>query len=257
MIERILVEAKASLEFYKNAGGEKPATADAMFEALAVTLRPSDYDDEVRLGSFFKLLMKCTTNWEKKEDVRAFAASVIAADYYLSVEGRVSIPFLNKALEVYARLLRMEPFVIDDAESFVGIFRSGNLKGKWWREFKAVKNIYILSGAAKKLELDMPFDELPADHTPACWSVMDVPLFILLGLTGGLLIIYALDDYRTARFAGTPIPFSEAMQGGEVLAIILGVVLIIAEFAIMMKQYNPNYNRFMSRYCFWKYSLKH
>lgn len=257
MIDRILVEAKSSLEKYKNVRGEQPVVADAMYEALDATLCASRYSNKERLAYFLSLLMKSGQTDDRKEEVIQFTSSLIATDYYLSAgKGLRAIPFLNKALEVYARLLRMEPFVIDDAESFVGIFRSGNLKGKWWREFKAVKNIYILSGAAKKLELDMPFDELPADHTPACWSVMDVPLFILLGLTGGLLIMYALDDYRTARFAGTPIPFSEAMQGGEVLAIILGVVLIIAEFGLMMRQYNPTYNHIMSIVYYWKFSRK-
>lgn len=258
MIERILVEAKASLEKYKNAGGEQPKVADAMYEALDVTLCASRYSNKERLSCFLSLLLESARAEDRKEEVIRFTSSLIATDYYLSAgKGLRAIPFLNKALEAYAHLIRMEPIVIDDADRFIGQFRAGNLKGKWWREFKAVRNIYILSGAAKEFGLDMPFDELPADHTPACWSIMEMPLFIMLGLVGGGLIMYGLDDYRTARFAGTPIPFSEAMQGGEITAIILGVVLIIMEFAIMMKQYNPTYNRLMSRVYYWKFSRKH
>ena len=258
MIERILVEAKDSLEKYKNTGGEQPEVADAMYEALDATLCASRYSNKERLACFLNLLMKSTRADDRMEEVIQFTSSLIAADYYFSAgKGLRAVPFLNKALEAYARLVRMEPIVIDDADRFIGMFRSGgNLKGKWWREFKAVRNIYIISGAAKKLGMDMPFDELPADHTPACWSVMDMPWFIMLGLAGGGLIMYALQDWRTARFAGTPIPLSEAMQGGEILAIILGIVLIIAEFAIMMKQYNPTYNQLMSRIYYWKFSRK-
>ena len=50
MIDNVLEQARATLETYKNAGGEKPATVEAMYDALAVTLRPSDYDNNTRLG---------------------------------------------------------------------------------------------------------------------------------------------------------------------------------------------------------------
>lgn len=254
-MERLLEEAKASCEMYKAAGGDKPGMADAMFSALAVTLQASGFDNGTRLGCLFKLLLKCTTSWKRKEEVCAFAASVIAADYYLSVEkGRVAVPFLNKALGHYAGILGTSPLVIEDADRFLGQFRARNLKGKFMREFRAVKNIYMLSGAAHKLGLDLPLDELPADVIPTCWSIMDFPIFILLGVTGGLLIMYGLDDYRTARLAGTPIPITEALQAGEIFSIIIGIVLIIAEFAVMMRQYNPTYNRWMSKYYYWQFS---
>lgn len=79
MMERLLEEAKASCEMYKAAGGDKPGMADAMFSALVVTLQASGFDNGTRLSCMFKLLL----NWERKEEVRTFAASVIAADYYL------------------------------------------------------------------------------------------------------------------------------------------------------------------------------
>ena len=37
MIEKLLRDANASREMYKNAGGEKKGLADAMYDALVVT----------------------------------------------------------------------------------------------------------------------------------------------------------------------------------------------------------------------------
>ena len=82
MIEKLLREANASREMYKNAGGEKKGLADAMYDVLVVTLQASEFDDETRLNSLFKQLLKCTTDWERKEEVMNFTARLIAADYY-------------------------------------------------------------------------------------------------------------------------------------------------------------------------------
>ena len=108
-----------------------------------------------------------------------FTASVIAADYYLSVgKGLRAVPFLNKTLGHYAEILGTIPASIEDADRFVGEFRAQNLKGKSKRELRAVKNVYILSGAAHKLGLDIPLDELPADYCPISKSFKSF-LFIL------------------------------------------------------------------------------
>ena len=99
MIEKLLRDANASREMYKNAGGEKKGLADAMYDVLVITFKPSEYDNDTRLSCLFKQLLKCTTDWERKEEVMNFTASVIAADYYLSVgKGIRAVFFLNKAL---------------------------------------------------------------------------------------------------------------------------------------------------------------
>ena len=70
MMERLLEEAKASCEMYKAGGGKKPGLADTMFNALAVTLQASDFDNGTRLSCLFKLLLKCTTSWKYWEEYR-------------------------------------------------------------------------------------------------------------------------------------------------------------------------------------------
>ena len=190
MMERLLEEAKASCEMYKAAGGDKPCLADTMLNALTVTLQASDFDNGTRLGCLFKLLLKCT-NGERKEEVRAFAASVIAADYYLSVEGRGAVPFLNKALGHYAGILGTSPLVIEDADRFLGQFRAQNLKGKFKREFRAVKNIFILTGAAQRLKLDLSFEELPADYCPTSRSFRSFLFILAMGIAGTLMVLTA------------------------------------------------------------------
>lgn len=255
MMERLLEEAKASCEMYKAAGGDKPGMADAMFNALAVTLQASGFDNGTRLGCLFKLLLKCTTSWKRKEEVCAFAASVIAADYYLSVEkGRVAVPFLNKALGHYAGILGTSPLVIEDADRFWGQFRARNLKGKFMREFRAVKNIFILTGAVRKLGLDLSLEELPADFCPVSTSFRSFLLLLATGIAGALTALMPFNEYRMARFAGEPIPFFDALQPLEIPMAVIGTLVLVAVFILLVWQYRPSYNRFVSRFHYWRFS---
>ena len=258
MIDNILNGAKASLELYKNAGGEKPATADAMFEALAVTLHASEYDNDTRLGCFFKLLMKCSTEWSRKQEVVDYTVALIAADYYFSVrKGLRAIPFLNRALEAYAQVTSTVACPVEDADRFLGQFRARNLKGKFSREYMAVKNLYILAGAAQKLGLEMAeLDELPADHVPTLWAWRTFPLILLLGVGGALMVMYAFSEYRQARLGGTPIPLLDALQTEELPLVFLGLILVIAEFALLFWEHRPSYNHFMAGFYYWKFSLR-
>ena len=229
-------------------------TALAMYEAMEATLHASKFDQRTHQARFLRLLMKCASEGKQKEVMGKFTTALLAADYYFSAGwANKAIPHLELAVALFQEQYG-GPLLSEDKDAIVGAFRSRNLKGKFRREFNAVRNIYILSGAAHKLGLDLPLEELPADVIPTCWSIMDFPIFILLGVTGGLLIMYGLDDYRTARLAGTPIPITEALQAGEIFSIIIGIVLIIAEFAVMMRQYNPTYNRWMSKYYYWRFS---
>lgn len=250
-MERLLEEAKASCEMYKATGGDKPGMADAMFSALVVTLQASDFDNGTRLSCMFKLLL----NWERKEEVRAFAASVIAADYYLSVEkGRVAVPFLNKALGHYAGILDTSPLVIEDADRFMGQFRARNLKGKFKREFRAVKNIFILTGAARELGLDVSLEELPADFCPVSTSFRSFLLILATGIAGALTALMPFNEYRMARFAGEPIPFFDALQPSEIPMAVIGTLVLVAVFILLVWQYRPSYNRFVSRFHYWRFS---
>ena len=225
-------------------------TAQIMYEAMEATLHASKFDQRTRQTRFLRLLMKS----KKKEMMGNFTTALLAAEYYFSAGwANKAIPHLKLAVALFQEQYG-GPLLSEDKDAVIAAFRSQNLRAKFRREFNAVRNIYVLSGAAHKLGLDMPLDELPADVIPTCWSIMDFPIFILLGVTGGLLIMYGLDDYRTARFAGTPIPITEALQAGEIFSIIIGIVLIIAEFAVMMRQYNPTYNRWMSKYYYWRFS---
>ena len=229
-------------------------TAQVMYEAMEATLHASTFDSKTRQSRFLRLLMKCASEGKQKEMMGKFATALLAADYYFSAGwANKAIPHLKLAVALFQEQYG-GPLLSEDKDAIAGTFRRQNLKGKFRREFNAVRNIYILSGAAHKLGLDLPLDELPADVIPTCWSIMDFPIFILLGVTGGLLIMYGLDDYRTARFAGTPIPITEALQAGEIFSIIIGIILIIAEFAVMMHQHNPTYNRWMAQYYYWRFS---
>lgn len=229
-------------------------TAQVMYEAMEATLDASKFDQRTRQARFLRLLMKCAPEGKQKEVMGKFTTALLAADYYFSAGwANKAIPHLELAVTLFQEQYG-GPLLSEDKDAIVGAFRSRNLKAKFRREFNAVKNIYILSGAAHKLGLDLPLDELPADVIPTCWSIMDFPIFILLAVTGGLLIMYGLNDYRTARFAGTPIPITEALQAGEIFSIIIGIVLIIAEFAVMMRQHNPTYNRWMAKYYYWRFS---
>lgn len=229
-------------------------TAQVMYEATEATLHASKFDQRTRQARFLRLLMKCASAGNQKEMMGKFTTALLAADYYFSVGcANKAIPHLKLAVTLFQEQYG-GPQLSEDKDAIIGAFRSQNLKGKFRREFNAVRNIYILSGAAHKQGLDLPLDELPADVIPTCWSIMDFPIFILLGVTGGLLIMYGLDDYRTARFAGTPIPLTEALQAGDIFSIIIGIVLIIAEFAVMMRQHNPTYNRWMAKYYYWRFS---
>lgn len=255
MIEKLLRDANASLEMYKNAGGEKKGLTDAMYDALVVTLQASEFDNETRLNCLFKQLIKCTTDWERKEEVMDFTASVIAADYYLSVgKGLRAVPFLNKTLGHYAEILGTVPVSIEDADRFVGEFRAQNLKGKFKREFRAVKNIFILTGAAHKLGFDMPLDELPADYCPISKSFRSFLFILAMGIAGTLMVLTAFNEYRVARFAGEPIPFFDALQPSEIPIVIIGLILVVAEFILLLWQYTPSYNRLVSRFHYWRFS---
>ena len=256
---KVLEQARATLETYKNAGGEKPATADAMFEALAVTLHASEYDNDTRLECLSKLLMKCTTEWSRKQLVVDYTVALIAADYYFSLGKLRAIPFLNRALESYAQVLEstaQNP--IDNADRFLGQFRARNLRGKFKRELLAVKNISTLSGASKKLGLEMSeLDELPADYVPFLSSWHGFPFILLLGVVGALMVMNELNEYRVARMAGTPIPLMDALQPGEIPVMLIGLLLVIAEFFLLFWQFRPSYNRMISKYYYWKFSRKH
>ena len=255
MIEKLLKDANASREMYKNAGGEKKGLADAMYDVLVVTLQASEFDDETRLNCLFKQLMKCTTDWERKEEVMNFTASVIAADYYLSVgKGLRAIPFLNKALGHYAEILGTVPVSIEDAERFVGEFRAQNLKGKFKREFRAVKNIFILTGAAQKLGLDLSLEELPADYCPTSRSFRSFLFILAMGIAGTLMVLTAFNEHRVARFAGEPIPILDSLQPSEIPMVVIGLILVVAEFILLFWQYTPSYNRLVSRFHYWRFS---
>ena len=255
MMERLLEEAKASCEMYKAGGGEKPGIADTMYDALSVILQTSDFDNSTHLGCLFKLLLKCTTSWERKEEVKAFAASVIAADYYLSVEkGLLAVPFLNKALGHYAGILGTTPQAIEDAYRFWGQFRACNLKGKFKREFRAVKNIFILTGAAQKLGLNLSLEELPADYCPVSSSFRSFLFILAMGIAGALMALTAFNEYRVARFTGEPIPFFDALQPSEIPMVVIGLILVVAEFILLFWQYTPSYNRLMAKYYYRRYS---
>ena len=255
MIEKLLRDANASREIYKNAGGEKKGLADAMYDALVVTLQASEFDNETRLNYLFKQLMKCTTDWERKEEVMNFTASVIAADYYLSVgKGLRAVPFLNKALGHYAEILGTIPSSIEDADRFVGEYRALNLRGKFKREFRAVKNIFILIGASQRLGMNLSLKELPADYCPTSRSFRSFLFILAIGIAGTLMVLTAFNEYRVARFAGEPIPFFDALQPSEIPIVIIGLMLVIAEFILLFWQYTPSYNRLVSRFHYWKFS---
>ena len=255
MIEKLLRDANASCEIYKNAGGEKKGLADAMYDALVVTLQASEFNNETRLNCLFKQLIKCTTDWERKEEVMDFTASVIAADYYLSVgKGIRAVPFQNKALGHYAGILGMSPLVIEDADRFMGQFRARNLKGKYLREFLAVKNIFFLTGAAQKLGLDLSLEELPADFCPVSTSFRSFLLILATGIAGALTALMPFNEYRMARFVGEPIPFLDALQPSEIPMVVVGLGLVVAEFILLFWQYTPSYNRLVSRFYYWRFS---
>lgn len=257
MIEKLLRDANASLEMYKNAGGEKKGLADAMYDALVVTLQASEFDNDTRLSCLFKQFLKCTTDWERKEKVMNFTASLIAADYYLSVEkGIRAVPFLNKALGHYAEILGTIPASIEDADRFVGEYRAQNLKGKFKREYRAVKNVFILIGAAKKLRLDFCLDleELPADYCPTSRSFRSFLLILAMGIAGTLMVLTAFNEHRVSRFAGEPIPFLDSLQPSEIPMVVIGLILVVAEFILLFWQYTPSYNRLVSRFHYWRFS---
>ena len=184
-----------------------------------------------------------------------FTASVIAADYYLSAgKGLRAVPFLNKTLGHYAEILGTVPVSIEDADRFVGEYRAQNLKGKFKREFRAVKYVYILSGAAHKLGLDMPLDELPADYCPTSKSFRSFLFILAMGIAGVLMVLTAFNEYRVARFAGEPIPFFDALQPSEIPMVVIGLILVVAEFILLFWQYTPSYNRLVSRFHYWRFS---
>ena len=256
MIEKLLRDANASREMYKNAGGEKKGLADAMYDALVVTLQASEYDNDTRLNCLFKQLLKCTTDWERKEEVMNFTASLIAADYYLSVgKGLRAVPFLNKALGHYAEILGTTiPTSIEDANRFVGEYRAQNLKGKFKREFQAVKNVFILTGAAQKLRLDLCLEELPADYCPTSRSFRSFLFILAMGIAGTLMVLTAFNEHRVARFAGEPIPILDSLQPSEIPMVVIGLILVVAEFILLFWQYTPSYNRLVSRFHYWRFS---
>ena len=255
MIEKLLRDANASREMYKNAGGEKKGLADTMYDALVVTLKASEFDNDTRLSCLFKQLSKCTTDWERKEKVMNFTANLIAADYYLSVgKGIRAVPFLNKALGHYAEILGTIPTSIEDADRFVGEYRTQNLKGKFKRDFRAVKNIFILTGAAQKLGLDLSLEELPADYCPTSRSFRSFLFILAMGVSGTLMVLTAFNEHRVSRFAGEPIPFLDSLQPSEIPMVVIGLILVLAEFILLFWQYTPSYNRLVSRFHYWRFS---
>lgn len=258
MINNLLNEAKASLELYKNAGGEKPATADSMYEALTVVLHPSDYDNDTRLNCLLKLLMKSAQAVDHKEEVIQFTSSLIATDYYFSLGNtHRPVPFLNKSLKAYRQVMGTVQNSIENADYFAKEFIAGNFKGKFSREYMAVQNLYILAGAAQKLGLEMAeLDELPADQVPMLWTWRTFPLILLLGVGGALMVMYAFSEYRQARLGGTPIPLLDALQPEELPLVFLGLILVIAEFALLFWEHRPSYNHFMAGFYYWKFSLR-
>ena len=255
MIEKLLRDANASREMYKNAGGEKKGLTDAMYDVLVITFKPSEYDNDTRLSCLFKQLLKCTTDWERKEEVMNFTASLIVGDYYMSVgKEQRAVPFLNKALGHYAEILGTIPTSIEDADRFVGEYRAQNLKGKFKREFRAVKNVFILIGAAQKLRLDLCLEELPADYCPTSRSFRSFLFILAMGIAGTLMVLTAFNEHRVSRFAGEPIPFLDSLQPSEIPMVVIGLILVVAEFILLLWQYTPSYNRLVSRFHYWRFS---
>ena len=184
-----------------------------------------------------------------------FTASLIAAEYYLSVgKGIRAVPFLNKALGHYAEILGTIPASIEDAERFVREFRAQNLKGKFMREFQAVKNVFILTGAAQKLRLDMSLEELPADYCPTSRSFRSFLFILVMGIAGTLMVLTAFNEHRVSRFAGEPIPFLDSLQPSEIPMVVIGLILVVTEFILLFWQYTPSYNRLVSRFHYWRFS---
>lgn len=249
MIQKILSEMKHAV-YGKNIEIKK-----IMYDAMEATLCPSAIDDSTRLARFLWLVTHSASEDRCQTEVVQFTESLIAADYYFSAgKGRLAIPFLNKALDNYACLTDADLFTIVDIDFFVGHFRACNLKGKFRREWMVVKNLYILDGAARKVGLDLNLDELPADYIPFSWAVKDILLFILIGIIGTLLVLNPLDAYRCARLDGNPIPLWDTLELPEILSVVMGIILIVAEFGLIIWQFTPNYNRLMAQLYYWRFS---
>ena len=141
----------------------------------------------------------------------------------------------------YAEILGTVPVSIEDTDRFVG-------------EFRAVKNIFILTGAAQRLKLDLSFEELPADYCPTSRSFRSFLFILAMGIAGTLMVLTAFNEHRVSRFAGEPIPLLDALQPSEIPMVIAGLILVLAEFILLFWQYTPSYNRLVSRFHYWRFS---
>ena len=248
MIEKLLKEAKEVIY------GKEYGIEGYMYNAIEATLHASELDPSTRKANYLKLIMLCASEERCKEEAVQFTTCLISSDYYLSIgKGILAIPFLNKALKHYAQITDMEPFSITDADNFAGQFRANNLKGKFKREFIAVKNLYVMDGMARKLGLDLSLDELPADCIPASWGFKDLPFFVVLGIIGALMVLNPFDEYRSARLSGNPIPIWDTLDVTDMLSVLTGVMLITINFGLLLWQYKPSYNRLMAQFYNWKF----
>lgn len=227
-----------------------------LYESIEKTLHPADFTNDNRLGTFMQLLMLCSEERDNKV-IANYTKNLLAFEYYVSVgQTKIALPFFNLALECYAVLTGMETVSITDKDGFIGEFRSLNLKGKWKRESVAVRNSYILSGAAHKLGIDLPLDELPADYCPNITSIKSCLFILAMGLFGAWMVLNSFNEYHAARFVGEPIPFLDALQPTEFPIVVVGLIIVVAEFVLLFWQYTPSYNRLMAKYYYWRFSRR-
>ena len=117
-----------------------------------------------------------------------------------------------------------------------------------------MKNVFILIGAAQKLGLDLSLEELPADYCPTFWSSRSFLFILAMGIAGTLMVLTAFNEHRVTRFAGEPIPFLDSLQSSEIPIVVIGLILVVAQFILLFWQYTPNYNRLVSRFHYWRFS---
>ena len=68
------------------------------------------------------------------------------------------------------------------------------------------------------------------------------------------MALMPFNEYRMARFAGEPIPFFDALQPLEIPMAVIGMLVLVAVFILLVWQYRPGYNRFVSRFHYWRFS---
>lgn len=221
-----------------------------LYDSFEKVLQPSNFTNESRLATFMQLLMLCSEERDNKR-IADFTRNILAFEYFVSAgHAKKALPFLNQALECHAELAGMEIVSIKDKDKFIGDFRSYNIKGKWKREYLALKNTYIICGAAQKLGLDLSLEELPADLVPNSNQTIDFVQMLLLCVMAAWLIMCGLDEYQTSRFTDNPMSLSEAVQGMDILAIIAGFALFIWNILWLFLQYSPESNRLKGRFSF-------